>query len=159
MPRDALHTGRDGINQEDDNDTSVCTPAVHREGHGTGTGDNEQNNTTRCVYSRTNNVQSIMGHRCDCKCEQLLVSTNNQDDTVDTRTWYHQLAAVQCPGTTCNAVDTQCLRLDTNTTCIAYTPLSTHPHLSCQFHLRFQHHYEHGCVVHSHADSTQNCHR
>ena len=46
MPRDALHTGCDGNNLEDDNETSVCTPAVHREAHGTGTGDNEQNNTT-----------------------------------------------------------------------------------------------------------------
>ena len=46
MPRDALHTGRDGNNQEDDNETSVCTLAVHREAYGTGTGDNEQNNTT-----------------------------------------------------------------------------------------------------------------
>ena len=41
MPRDVLHTGRDGNNQEDDIETSVCTPAVHREAYGTGNGDKQ----------------------------------------------------------------------------------------------------------------------
>ena len=32
MPRDVHHTGCDWNNQEYDIETSVCTPAVHREG-------------------------------------------------------------------------------------------------------------------------------
>ena len=73
MPRDAIHTGRDGNNQEDDIDTSACTLAVHRESHCTGTGDKWTNEHTWCVYSRANNVQSIMGHGRDSMCEQLLL--------------------------------------------------------------------------------------